>query len=54
MKRLTMSESAYELYRLKLAKKVFRSGLVPYLAHRRDKKAVLQDVREFWAKKILA
>ena len=54
MKKLTLSESAWELYRLNTLKRVWQSGLTVFLRETQQTKAVLQDVTELYNKKLVA
>lgn len=48
MKRLTISESAFDLFRLNQLKKCWQMGLVVYTANQLQKKAVRRDLAELY------
>ena len=54
MKKLTLSESAWDLHRLKVLKLCWHGGLLVHVFRRRQKKEFLADICELYGKKLLA
>jgi len=54
MKKLTLSESAWDLYRLKQLKMCWHDGLLAYVDECKQKRSVVRDIEELYGKKLLA
>lgn len=54
MKKLTLSEAAWDLYRLKQLKLCWHEGLAAYRAHRQQRKEMVRDIEDLYLKKLMA
>ena len=54
MKKLTISESAFDLYRLNQLRRCWEEGLVIYMNESKRKNAVKRDIDELYSKKLMA
>ena len=54
MKKLTMGESVWDLYRLNQLKRCWNEGLVLNMEEGQRKRAVMRDIDELYSKKLIA